>query len=113
MLTNHDAYERKRARFTIYTSRKVKKKPEDLLFQDSHNYRSREESRQLCDLGCSVEEKYGPYSSWKFSLRQSTNSTDDRKLKNNKNTIVTEETHRGSRDNIVEYKTAIGQFSGI
>ena len=53
-------YDSKRARLAKYVSQKNLKKPAMGLLQDSANYRAKVESRMLCDLGCTIEEKYGP-----------------------------------------------------
>ena len=39
------------------------------LFADSENFRSKQEGKQLCDLGLSLLEKYGPETGWKLGLR--------------------------------------------
>ena len=46
------------------------KQPQDGLLNDSDQYRTKVEAKELCDLGNSVQEKYGPDKSWKYSLRQ-------------------------------------------
>jgi len=48
-----------------------KKDPSKTLFADSDNYRTKVESRQLLDLGQTVQEKYGQQSGWIVGLRQS------------------------------------------
>lgn len=65
-----EEYERKRANFSTFSSRKTSKPKELGLLADSDNFRSKQEARQLCDLGCSLEEKYGAYTGWKLGLRQ-------------------------------------------
>jgi len=44
----------------------IKKDPSQGLLADSDNFRSKLEARELCDLGCTVEEKYGPYTGWRL-----------------------------------------------
>ena len=39
------------------------------LLASSDQYRTKVEGRQLCDLGTTIPEKYGPETSWKMSLR--------------------------------------------
>ena len=53
------------------------------LFADSENYRAKVESKELCDLGCTIEEKYGPSRGWKLSLRMSDSSKKDQKKQDN------------------------------
>lgn len=68
-LKKFESYERGRAAFANYTSRVVDKEASKGLLADSNNFRSKVEGRELCDLGCTVEEKYGPHTGWKLQLR--------------------------------------------
>lgn len=52
-----------------FTSRLVDKDPNKCLMADCDNFRSKVEGRELCDLGCTIEEKYGPHTGWKLQLR--------------------------------------------
>lgn len=49
------------------------------MFSDSDNYRAKVEAKELCDLGCTIEEKYGPSRGWKLSLRMSKSKKKDAK----------------------------------
>jgi len=70
---------------------------------DSDNFRAKQEAKELCDLGCTVNEKYGPYSGWKLSLRH-----DFDKIKSTgtlpRNAIIDEDSNP-IIDNIIEHKT--------
>jgi hypothetical protein len=59
-------YDVSRARFSNYASQKVLKPKEDGLLADSDNYRTKVESKQLLDLGSTVEEKYGENTAWRL-----------------------------------------------
>jgi hypothetical protein len=39
------------------------------LLLDSDNFRSKKESKELCDQGCTIDEKFGPYRGWRLALR--------------------------------------------
>jgi len=69
-LENFEHYESSRSKFANYASCKTQKSVDRGLFIDSDNFRAKQESRELCDLGCSIAEKYGPYNGWKLGLRQ-------------------------------------------
>ena len=74
-LEKHQQYQKKRARFQGYIAKKLDYKEEDInagkrsLFVDSDNFRIKQESKHLCDLGLSMSEKYGPDTAWVSDLR--------------------------------------------
>ena len=63
-------------------------KKRECLFSDSDNFRAKVEAKELCDLGCTIEEKYGPSRGWKLSLRMS-----ESKKKNSKKVDESDENY--------------------
>ena len=91
----------------------IKKDPNQGLLADSDNFRSKLEARELCDLGCTVEEKYGPYTGWRLQLR---NHFDEyAKIQAAKETAPeSEEAQQRKPENVIEYAVeAGGRFSGL
>ena len=90
---------------------------------DSDNFRAKQESKELCDLGCTVEEKYGPYTSWKLGLRQNWDKATSKEacqstsklLRINKEITEEVEAKVNNRyDDVVQYRTEVGsKFNGI
>lgn len=77
---------------------------------DSDNFRQKVEQRELCDLGTSIQEKYGPYSGWKLQLRD---YTTDLETQVKKGEQISEENDKVT-EKIVEYKCEVGgRFAGI
>lgn len=70
-LKRFEQHEQKRKQFNNYVQLLLDRQPDETMIHDSDGFRAKQEAKELCDLGCSIDEKYGPYQSWKLSLRQS------------------------------------------
>lgn len=98
-----EQHEQKRNRFDNYVQVLLEKKPAETLMHDSDNFRAKQEAKELCDLGCTVEEKYGPYTSWKLSLRQNWDDKTKSKKKQQITTIIDED-NEAETPNILDYR---------
>ena len=78
------------------------------LFADSERYRAKVESQQLCDLGCSIPEKYGPTRGWKLSLRNYVDD-DPTKVTTTRSSSVAQIQPKSENLNLVEYRSDIGK----
>ena len=91
-LKDFNKEEKKRKKFQQYINEKIdpegQLKKKGSLFDDSDNFRSKVESRQLCELGSSIFEKFGPDIGWKVCLRTNYDFNNKNKIIRNNNSSL-------------------------
>ena len=78
-LDNYQKFSKGHATYQVYCQTVMGRNND--LYKDSESYRARQEGAKLCDLGCTLMEKYGPYRGWKLGLR---NEFEDKAIKHKK-----------------------------
>lgn len=68
-LESFEKYESQRAQFMNISTRMTNKQPSQSLLKISDGFRKVQESKNLCDLGDTIVEKYGQQEGWKLTLR--------------------------------------------